>query len=556
MKPRISKRAGNVSRMMHNEEVAVRNTERKYHNAELAAMGTRRGRPRPRPKAEQKVVPQAEQKQEQKKAERKEKEKEKEFDILSPLLEESSSKRRSVMLPSYHPMARNIGALRANGGGANGGGSVGGGTEIISAYVAAKEALRVMMDPFAESTLARWPDPYTMMPTMTTKDPDHDGLHVFNGVNAFDGATAMYIRGDQQFAWHSATSIASSTGSSTSSTTPYQITWNASDPNWNHLSASMPNQAEARPVALGHRFTYSGVGEYHTIVARVIEMPPWAPLNVPPIGVDSPFPNTANEGPTYAQREYFRAREVTMAPGETLVVMSYPLDALSLIFAPLWASGPQGGADPRNIMDPLSREASGARSWGGFIVVFWGLSDKDSVYHDAIVHNEFVAAPVDVEVADTDLTFAYPKAVVKPDSTSLDGVLDTVVDIVSSGANVFKTVLTKGRELFSTFVPMLFGGGNMQALPVPPLSRSAKVPTYTAMIRAGCEPPRSLIRSYPWLAAVRPIVRQSDSGAVARVTAAVAEQKACEDLEDMPVVLTPSTARRPSVVTPLAVRKK
>lgn len=403
-----------------------------------------------------------------------------------------------------------------------------GGAEIITAMQAARDALKVMMNPFTDAALARWPDPFTLEPTMTAKDVEHHSLNIWNGVGeAYDGGAGLYIRGDPTSAYTQPSSIDSSTTSSR-----YTITWRAPD---NDLKDSVPTEALARPVAIGHRLTYSGVGPYHAIVVRVVEIPPWAPIlsgwNLLPA-----FPLKSNEGPNFYQREFFRAREVTLNPGESLVLMSYPLDALGLVFASVGMAREEG----------VTWDLPAAASWNGYIVWATGLSASDTLYHDAVIHHEFVL-PVSA-VFPNAATGIYPKAVVKPDGGVLDGALGSIVDVIATGANVFKTVLTKGEEIFRAFVPML---GSPQAPVVPPMSVHAVAPTMSTMVAMGLKPSEAQLSQHPRLKRV-PV------GCMLKppiTPAAVDERKVVDEsktLEEQPVMLTPTNARRPSLAPSLA----
>jgi len=328
-------------------------------------------------------------------------------------------------------------------------GSSTGGVAILSPAIAASETLRLLSDPWSDSVLARWPDTYTMIPTFASKDMAHVSLTIYGGTTSADGAAGMYVRGDPVDNYCQVTSVGAASSS-------YPITWHSA---WANLNDSMPGltdaAAQARPVAAGWRVTFSGIGAYHTIVARVMELPPNGNIDS---GFDN-FPTNANLAPTFVQREFFRAREVVMKPGDTLVLVSYPCDASSLRFA-----GCKGRV----------REYSLAtKSWSGYVVWFFGLTSVDTLYMDAIMHHEWYPPSF---IATMPATAPLPRAVVKPSVAETEKALGVVVENVSKGWNVFDTVLDVGLNLFEMISPFIFQpspGVN----PVPVMSPLATVPS-------------------------------------------------------------------------------
>jgi len=324
-----------------------------------------------------------------------------------------------------------------------------GGVSILSPAVAASETLRLLSDPWSDSVLARWPDSYTMIPTFASKDMAHVSLTIYGGTTTADGAAGMYVRGDPVDNYSQVTSVgAASSG--------YPITWHSA---WGNLNDSMPGltdaAAQARPVAAGWRVTFSGIGAYHTVVARIMELPPNGNIDS---GFDN-FPTNANVAPTFVQREFFRAREVVMKPGDTLVLVSYPCDASSLRFA-----GCKGRV----------REYSLAtKSWSGYIVWFFGLSSVDTLYMDAIMHHEWYPPSF---IATMPATAPLPRALVKPSMAETEKALGTVVENVSKGWNVFDTVLDVGLNLFEMISPFIFQP-SPGVIPVPPSSGLALIPS-------------------------------------------------------------------------------
>lgn len=488
-----------LRKLIKDEEAAVASTQRTFHAQELQIGAGRRKRAA---------------KRNQRKREPKEKKK---TEAVLPQSEEKSASFRALKMPAFSSASA---FLRANGGGSPSGSSA----EIITATQAAKDALRVMMDPFTDAALARWPDPFTLEPTMTAKDVAHHSLTIWNGIEgAYDGACAMYIRGDAVKSYAQPSSI-----SNASTSARYDITWQ--QPNTD-MKDAIPASSNDRPVAIGHRFTYSGVGNYHAIVVRVVEIPPWPAITS---GFDTlyAFPLKSNEGPNFYQREFYRAREVTLNPGESLTCISYPLDALGLVFGSV--------AYQRGDIETEPNTAS----WNGYIIWANGLTASDTLYHDAVIHHEFVMPPSAFPRPIDSVTGIYPKAVVKPDGGVLDGALGKIIDVIATGANVFKSVLTKGEEIFRSFVPMLGSSQTRQSW-VRPMSSTAQAPTPMTMVGMGLKPTPGMLKRYPLLAGVKPGFLLREGPRSVSKPAEVAEQKT--ELEDQPIVLTPQSARRPSL---------
>lgn len=325
-------------------------------------------------------------------------------------------------------------------------------TYVVSGAEAAHNMLASILDPWQETSGARWPDNYSMIPTFVSKDMAHLALTIYNGTSANDGCAGLYFRGDPVCSYAQPSSIATATSS-------YAITWHDA---WSHLYSSMPYSTTAaasafeRPAGTGVRFTFSGVGPYHSIIARVMELPPNGPI-------DSGFPNfptNANLGPTFAQREYYRAREITLNPGDTLVCTSYPADARGFMFLPFSDSSPQA----REYFLDYS-------SWSGYIIWFFGLSSLDTVYADLIHRHEYYM-PVTFSAPSTQ---PMPKGVVTMNTIAKEVAENVLVKEVGSGWNVFKTVLNTAASIFTTLAPMLFSPSPSSAVAVP-LSANAAPP--------------------------------------------------------------------------------
>lgn len=343
---------------------------------------------------------------------------------------------------------------------------------ILPAKLAADQLIEVMRNPFMETSDADWPDPFTLVPTRKSKDIVHQSLTIANGATANDGGVAMYVRGDPYHAWGVPSSI-SSDGT---------INWAGCTQDMN---ASMPTNVMARPIAIGHRFTFSAVGPFHTIVARVMELPPWGPVS----SAYANFPTKTSLGPTFAQREFFRAREVTLAPGETLEVNCYPADADCLVFA---TTGQEREA---------TSVSGHAKSWSGFVLWVHGLTSADTIYHDGIIrHSWYMPSPVTApSVSPTPATLTHPSAAEK------DRALSTTVDDVSNGWNVFKSIISGVAEFALKALPYLAGAGQVQL--APPMSATAYPPTtlgcYAVMSDSGA--PKHLMEVFgkPSLVATR-----------------------------------------------------
>jgi len=333
---------------------------------------------------------------------------------------------------------------------------------IVTGKEAADGVRTLLKDPWADNPIARWPDQYTMMPTFAAKDIAHFPLTIYNGTTSADGSAAFYIRGDPNGTYAQPTQIGSPTSSSSSqipNTLAYnQINWSCSPTDMN---ASMPHASSyaalARPVGMGTRFTYSGVGPYHTIVARVMELPPWAWVGSTTAPTN--FPTYANLGPTFAQREYFRAREIALAPGETLSLLHFPASYMGLTFLPC------------DNYRETSPNAPG-QSWTGYVVWFYGLQSGDTIYTDVVLHHEYYV----LSITTTPATNPTARVLCKPDVDVVQNVESEVVDLAAYGWNVFKDILTTAVDIFGKIAPYLPASPNSMKM-VQPCVAGAPVPT-------------------------------------------------------------------------------
>jgi hypothetical protein len=377
------------------------------------------------------------------------------------------AKRQKKKKKSQKPRVRHLvsiggrnfvsGSLAAGANGPMEGGSPA--VNIVSPELATSQLIRQMADPFVETNDSDWPDPFTLMPTRKAKDLIHQALALQGGMDTtLNGSLGMYVRGDPFKSWGVASIGAVSSG--------LPFTWASCT---NSMNASLPSGAMVRPIAIGHRFTFSGVGPYHSIVVRIMELPPWGPIT----STYANFPTQPSLGPTFAQREYFRAREFTMNPGDTIQVNLYPADSTCLSFAVASAEREAWSA------------GSGAKSWSGFVMWVYGMSSMDTFYHDGIMrHAYFLPSPVTVPA-----TAPNVSTLVKPSAAARDKALGTVVDRVSSGWNIFKSVVSTVASIASAAVPFLMsGGGNgmsraqaearadayMAGLPDGPMARLAR----------------------------------------------------------------------------------
>jgi len=291
---------------------------------------------------------------------------------------------------------------------------------ILPGAMVAKHLLATLKDPWIPDTISRWPDEYTMIPTLTARDVTHSPMQIWNGGTSAspsaDGSTAFYLRGDPRLTWRYPSSI----DSSTSSTTPYEMKWNSTN---NDMNTSLPSGAMARPTGIGSKFTYSGVGPFHTIVARIIEFPPYYAI----AATDHPanFPLAANSSFTYIQREFLRAREVVMKPGDTLNILSLPANRAGLNFCLTSYERDNG-----------TYSFVGA-SWSGFMVWFWGLYATDSMYVDTSFHHEYVLP----QGATYPVAPGASRAIVKPAPEEVVNVDSELIDTASYGWNVFLTTV-------------------------------------------------------------------------------------------------------------------
>lgn len=310
-----------------------------------------------------------------------------------------------------------------------------GATVVVDGSAAQKDLSSLLNDPFKDTVIGRWPDPNTMMVTATAKDTLHSNLMIYNGTTANDGCVAWYFRGDPFATWSPPTSILSSTASPT----PFKINWQAPVTNMN---ASMATGAYARPTGIGCRLTFNGVGTYHSVVVRIMELPPWGPI----ASGFTNFPVAGNSSPTYVQKEFFRAREITLNPGEVIQINLYPMEARSI-----------GFADTTAVRDQLAASTTNPSclSWGGFLFWGFGFSSLDSFYIDAIMHHEYYY-PLPTTLTNV---ASPPKAIVLPDSGARDKAMKGAVVREASGWNIFKNVLTTAAGIASMVLPFMANVG-------------------------------------------------------------------------------------------------
>lgn len=317
-------------------------------------------------------------------------------------------------------------------------------TMLLNGAAAAAELRKLLLDPWSDNPIGRWPDAYTMIPTFVSKDVYHSPMTIYNGTTAADGCAAMYVRGDSYKTHRQPSSI----------DTPlnlFEVKWNSAS---DDMMAAIPVGAMVRPVGAGYRFTFSGVGPYHTIVARIIELPPWA--YIAPADHPLNFPVGCNTGPTFAQREFMRGREVVMAPGETLNLIMLP-----------------GGMPGLNFtLRGYDRDITGGSiygaAWSGFVVWFFGLSSNDTLYCDGMMHHEYYLP----SAATLPATSNNSRAIVKPDIEAVQNVDSELVDLASYGWNVFKTTVSTAINIFSALTPLFSGNRPVGLTAVPALSKT------------------------------------------------------------------------------------
>jgi len=306
---------------------------------------------------------------------------------------------------------------------------------LISAAAAEKDLTRLITNPFSDGLVARFPDPNTLLVTTTVKSVYHKNMQIWNGTGGVnDGSTGFYYRGDTTGCYGEPSSIASSTASPT----PYAITWQGPTVN---LRDGMVSGAYARPVSMGLRLTYSGVGPYHSVVIRVMEIPPWGPIS----SVFPNFPAAANQGPTYYQKEFFRAREVTLNPGESIEMISLPLDSRCISFADAFATRDQ-------MVPPMTNAV--CMSWSGYIGWVFGLSSLDALYVDIVHHYEFY-----YPLPTTTTTYVPNRAIVLPSAAARDAVITKAVKASASGWTVFKSIVGTIGTVASMVAPFMMNGG-------------------------------------------------------------------------------------------------
>jgi len=126
-----------------------------------------------------------------------------------------------------------------------------------------------------------------------------------------------------------------------------------------------------------------------------------------------------------------------MNPGETLQINLYPADALSLAFA---------------YVDD-TRENDYTRSWSGAVVWFHGLATGDVLYHDGIIHHSWFLP----SVAEAPSTSPLPAQIVKPNTAAKEAVIGKVIDNVSSGWNIFKSVINTLGTIAAVAAPFVMG---------------------------------------------------------------------------------------------------
>lgn len=345
--------------------------------------------------------------------------------------------------------------------------------QIVSPTEATRALSSLLLNPWADNVIARWPDQYTMIPTLAAKDIAHFPLTIFNGTTSADGCAGLYVRGDPNGTYQQPSLIGGILPGKELKefTTNYEIAWNNSV---NNLNQSMPNadgaSAYARPVGMGTRLTFSGVGTYHTIVLRVMELPPWGWLGAS--GHPTNFPVAANLGPTFMQREYFRAREIVMKPGDTINFLNLPASGMGLTFLPV-----------SKVRDDVTYSAPG-QSWSGYVIWIFGLQSNDTVYTDICIHHEYYLPPPVAAIS----SGSRPRVLVKPSEQQVENVESQVIDTVAYGWNIFKTVITEAANVFTSLAPFLVEGGRAGA--VPPISNTALVPTVMSSYSMLADPPR------------------------------------------------------------------
>jgi len=406
---------------------------------------------------------------------------------------------------------------------------------LIPAGVAAKAVEQLVLTPFSENLLARWPDTYSLIPTYVSKDLIHKALTVFpTNINAgaADRAVAYAIHGDPNYSGYEPSSINSST-----SGTKGAITWWALGlpPPVDTLQDSVPDFCYNRPVGLAHKFTFSAVGPYHTIVMRIMELGPCPPpdtfLAVPVV-----FPTQVSAGPTFIQRQFCRAREIALQPGESFTLICLPCDALSLAYWRSRTSRYDAGADI-------------VYSWSDFIIWGYGLEANDTVYHDAVYHHEFYRTVDDLYVNSTAVTAG--SAIVLPSTNDTDQALTRVAVAAGNGFNVVRDIVEGVSKFVKKAVPFVSGIFNLLGTPIAPLSSSAPCPLHLSLAAA-----KGFVKSAKTPSLFSHIMARFDLPHSLRLAGGQVvdfgnskseESKQGGSLDEQPVILTPVNARRASI---------
>jgi len=416
---------------------------------------------------------------------------------------------------------------------------------LIPAGVAAKAVEQLVLTPFSENLLARWPDTYSLIPTYVSKDLIHKALTVYpTNINSgtADRAIAYAIHGDPNYSGYEPSAI-----NSTSVGTKGAITWwtpGVITPPVDTLQDSVPDYCYNRPVGLAHKFTFSAVGPYHTIVMRIMELGPCPPPDIAS-AVPVVFPTQVSAGPTFIQRQFCRAREIALQPGESFTLICLPCDALSLAY---W----------RSRTSRYDSSADLIYSWSDFIIWGYGLEANDTVYHDAVYHHEFYRTVDDLFANSTAVTAG--SAIVLPSTSDTDQALTKVAVAAGNGFNVVRDIVEGVSKFVKKAVPFVSGIFNLLGTPIAPLSssapcplhlssaaakgfvKSAKTPTLFSHIMARFNPPHSL---------------RLEGGQVVDFGESKSEDsKQVGSLDEQPILLTPINARRASITSTLSSGRK
>lgn len=433
-----------------------------------------------------------------------------------------------------------MGALTSYGAGISGYGGTGPvasltNPALLPADVAAKAVERLVLNPFAENLFARWTDSFSLIPTCVAKDLIHQPLPIFQtnlSSGSADRGSAIFLHGDP----HQAAYIPSSVDSSTSSTTKGQITWPSG--NWYSMQAAVPAYVQMRPVGMGHRFTYSAVGPYHTIVARVIEFGPELPpaWTSPTPWTTYGVPEYLQNGATFNQRQFLRAREFVLEPGSTTTITLLPCNASSLNYV-LWD-------EPRYYV-------VGARyqimSWSDACIWFFGLEPNDTIYWDGVAHHEYYHSSTDISGTQQ----PQAAAITMPSAAANDKALSTVAEASVSGWTVFKNSVSEVADVVKKAVPYvssLFGALGLVPKPLEPGNLNPHSWFQTVNVHGAYRNPLTCIKTEEGVESKDPLPSPKQFREEVKQLAA--------DIEDMPVVLTPKGARRPSIAKSLTAKTK